>query len=31
MIRFSLGTGTQKADVPATLQAVQRTVDALRG
>ena len=31
MIRFSLGMGMQKADVAATLQAVQRTVDALRG
>ena len=31
MIRFSLGAGIQKADVAATLQAVQRTVDALRG
>ena len=31
MIRFSLGAGIQKADVAATLQAVQRIVDALRG
>jgi cysteine desulfurase len=31
MIRFSLGVGMQKADVATTLQAVQRTVDALRG
>ena len=31
MIRFSLDTGMQKADVAVTLQAMQRTVDALRG
>lgn len=31
MIRFSLGAGMQKADVAATLQAMQRTVDALHG
>lgn len=31
MIRFSLGAGIQKADVAATLQAVQRTANALRG
>jgi len=31
MIRFSLGAGIQKADVAATLRAVQQTVDALRG
>lgn len=31
MIRFSLGAGMQKADVAATLQAMQRIVDALHG
>lgn len=30
-IRFSLGAGIQEADVAATLQAVQQTVNALRG
>lgn len=30
-IRFSFGAGIQKSDVAATLQAVQRTVNALRG
>ena len=31
VIRFSLGAGIQEADVAATLQAVQQTVNALRG
>jgi len=31
IIRFSLGAGIQEADVAATLQAVQQTVNALRG
>ena len=31
VIRFSLGAGIQEADVAATLQAVQQTIDALRG
>jgi cysteine desulfurase len=31
MIQISLGVGMQKADVATTLQAVQRTVDALGG
>jgi cysteine desulfurase len=31
IIRFSLGAGIQEADVTATLQAVQQTVNALRG
>ena len=31
MIRFSFGAGIQKSDVAATLQAVQRTVNTLRG